>query len=87
VVLWPLVFRRNSPYGHQDSLVQCLVQFIRMWHQGPGQNVLSMIVMTCCCFIILDSVTEYSVYLPNESSEEFLVKVKGMVYILLVELV
>jgi len=30
--MWRLVFKRSSQYGRQDSLVQCLVQFIRMLH-------------------------------------------------------
>ena len=38
------MFRRSSPYGRQDSLVQRLDQFIRMWHRGPGRIMLSMIV-------------------------------------------
>jgi len=46
VAVWWLVFR-SSPYGRQDSLLQCSVQFIRMWHRGPGRSLLSMIVMTC----------------------------------------
>jgi len=44
VAVWWLVFRRYL----QDSLVQCLVQFIRIRHHGPGWSLLSMIVMTCC---------------------------------------
>ena len=38
---------RSSPYRRHDSPVQCLVSFIKMRHQGPGRNLLSMIVMTC----------------------------------------
>jgi len=38
---------RHLPYGRQDSLVQCLVHFIRMWYREPGQSLLSMIIMTC----------------------------------------
>jgi len=35
-LVYRLVFRRRSPYGRQDNLVQCLVQFVRMWHRGAG---------------------------------------------------
>jgi len=34
VAMWRLVFRRSLPYRREDSLLQHLVQFKRMWHRG-----------------------------------------------------
>ena len=45
--VWQLVFRRSSPYGRQDSLVQFLVQFIRMWHRGKVHYIFLLCIETC----------------------------------------
>jgi len=48
--LWPCSSLYLEEVRHMDvkiqcSLVQCLVQFIRMWHRGLRQSLLSIIVM------------------------------------------
>jgi len=48
VALWQLVFRKSSPHKRQDSLVQRLVQFIRMWHQWPGQSCYLRLLWPVC---------------------------------------